>query len=63
MRGLRVVTIGKVVFVVQCVAAAAILVVAGYAFQVVGLTVALGDGASLGSSAPSRSAAVPLLAR
>ena len=50
MRGLRVVTIGRVGYLVQCVAAAAILVVAGYAFRVVGLTVALGDGASLGSS-------------
>ncbi len=52
MRGLRAVTVSRVGFVVQCALAAVILVVAGYASKVVGLTSALGDGVALGSSPP-----------
>jgi anionic cell wall polymer biosynthesis LytR-Cps2A-Psr (LCP) family protein len=46
------ITIGKVGYVVACMISATILVVAGYAHEVVGLTNALGNGVSLGS-APS----------
>ncbi len=49
MRWLRVVTIGRVGYVVLCLAAAVVLVVAGYGSKVVGLTKALGDGAALSS--------------
>jgi anionic cell wall polymer biosynthesis LytR-Cps2A-Psr (LCP) family protein len=42
-------TIGKVGYAVACAAAAIVLVVSGYAHDVVSLTSALGDGASLGS--------------
>jgi anionic cell wall polymer biosynthesis LytR-Cps2A-Psr (LCP) family protein len=50
VRGLKVITAGRVGYVVQCVLAAVILVVAGYAAKVVGLTDALGDGVALGSN-------------
>jgi anionic cell wall polymer biosynthesis LytR-Cps2A-Psr (LCP) family protein len=54
VRGLKLgpITVGKVGYVVACIVSATILVVAGYAHEVVGLTNALGDGVSLGS-APS----------
>jgi anionic cell wall polymer biosynthesis LytR-Cps2A-Psr (LCP) family protein len=54
VRGLKLgrITFGKVGYVVACMASATILVVAGYAHEIVGLTNALGDGASLGT-APS----------
>ncbi len=54
MRGLKLgpVTIGRVGYTVACLAAAAILVVAGYAHKLVTLTDELGGGVALGS-APS----------
>jgi anionic cell wall polymer biosynthesis LytR-Cps2A-Psr (LCP) family protein len=54
VRGMKLgpITFGKVGYVVACMVSATILVVAGYAHEVVSLTKALGDGASLGS-APS----------
>jgi len=46
------ITIGKVGYAVACMAAAVTLVASGYAYEVVGLTNALGHGAGLGN-APS----------
>ena len=63
MRSLKLgpITIGNVGYAVACMASAIILVVAGYAHRVVGLTDALGAGAGLGAragvgSAPSAGA-------
>jgi LCP family protein required for cell wall assembly len=41
---------GKVVYAVVCVTAAVVIVVSGFAHQVVGLTKSLGGGANIGSS-------------
>jgi anionic cell wall polymer biosynthesis LytR-Cps2A-Psr (LCP) family protein len=46
------ITLGKVGYGLACIASAAILVVAGYAHEFVGLTNALGDGVRLGSAPP-----------
>ena len=52
MFGLKVgaVTIGHVGYAASCLVAAVLMVVAGYAHQVVGLTGALSSGAKIGSS-------------
>jgi LCP family protein required for cell wall assembly len=49
VRGPRVVTVGRVGYMVLCMAAVLILIVAGFAAKLVGLTEALGDGAALSS--------------
>jgi len=46
------ITVGKVGYAIACIASAVILVVSGYAYEVVRLTVSLGDGVVLGN-APS----------
>src|ERR1700691_2968309 len=47
---------GKIGYSVACLAAAIVLVLAGYAHEVVGLTEALGGGVELGSGGPSTGA-------
>ena len=49
------ITIGKVGYAIACLASAVTMAVAGYAYEVVGLTVSLGDGVVLGN-APSTGA-------
>jgi anionic cell wall polymer biosynthesis LytR-Cps2A-Psr (LCP) family protein len=44
------ITIGKVGYAIACLAAAVTMAVAGYAYEVVGLTVSLGDGVVLGTA-------------
>jgi len=54
VRGLKLgpITIGRVCYVVACLASAVTLAVAGYAHEVVDLTNALGQGVRLGSAPP-----------
>ena len=63
MRGLKLgpITIGKAGYAVACLASAIILVVAGYAHKVVGLTDALGHGVRLGSAPPPTASAMNIL--
>ncbi len=44
------ITVGKVGYAIACLASAVTLAVAGYAYEVVGLTVSLGDGVVLGNA-------------
>jgi anionic cell wall polymer biosynthesis LytR-Cps2A-Psr (LCP) family protein len=50
------IVMGKIGYSVACLAAAIVLVLAGYAHEVVGLTEALGGGVELGSGGPSTGA-------